>query len=86
MPSQNWTRLSRRDALKLMGVGGAVVAAGLPAQVWAQARKDTLVIAIDISDTITLDPARLAQYTLADVGRSRLRHAGDDDARATMST
>ena len=63
MSSQRWTRLSRRDVLKLMGVGGAMVAAGLPAHVLAQTRKDTLVIAIDISDTITLDPARLAQYT-----------------------
>ena len=37
--------------------------AGLPANVFAQARKNTLVLGIDISDTITLDPARLAQYT-----------------------
>ena len=63
MSSQRWNRLSRRDVLKLMGVSGAMVAAGLPAHVLAQTRKDTLVIAIDISDTITLDPARLAQYT-----------------------
>jgi peptide/nickel transport system substrate-binding protein len=46
-----------------MGVGGAMAASGLPSHVWAQSRKNTLVIAIDISDTITLDPARLAQYT-----------------------
>ncbi len=63
MSSQRWSRLSRRDVLKLMGVSGAMVAAGLPAHVLAQTRKGTLVIAIDISDTITLDPARLAQYT-----------------------
>ena len=37
--------------------------AGLPDRVFAQARKNTLVLGIDISDTITLDPARLAQYT-----------------------
>ena len=35
----------------------------LPSRVFAQARKNTLVLGIDISDTITLDPARLAQYT-----------------------
>ena len=35
----------------------------LPDRVFAQTRKDTLVLGIDISDTITLDPARLAQYT-----------------------
>lgn len=63
MTSERWDRLSRRDVLKLLGAGGAAMAAGLPAQVLAQARKNTLVIALDISDTITLDPARVAQYT-----------------------
>ncbi len=63
MAHDRWDRLSRRDVLKLIGAGGALVASGLPAQVFAQARKNTLVIAIDISDTITLDPARIAQYT-----------------------
>ena len=63
MTHYRWNRLSRRDALKLMGVGGALVASGLPTHVTAQARKNTLVIALDISDTITLDPARIAQYT-----------------------
>jgi peptide/nickel transport system substrate-binding protein len=63
MTHQKWNRLSRRDVLKLMGAGSAVAASGLPAQVWAQAHKGTLVIAIDISDTITLDPARVAQYS-----------------------
>ena len=55
--------LSRRDAAKLLGAGGASLALGLPERVFAQAKKTTLVIGIDISDTITLDPARLAQYT-----------------------
>ena len=63
MTHQKWNRLSRRDVLKLMGAGGAIVASSLPSHVWAQARKSTLVIAIDISDTITLDPARVAQYS-----------------------
>jgi peptide/nickel transport system substrate-binding protein len=58
--------MSRRDALKLMGVAGGAAgfATGLlPERVFAQTRKNTLVIGIDISDTITLDPARVAQYT-----------------------
>ncbi len=55
--------LDRRQAMKLLGVGGAAMSGFLPAQVFAQSRKDTLVLGIDISDTITLDPARLAQYT-----------------------
>lgn len=64
MTRDEWNWISRRDLLKLMGVGGgAMLAAGLPNRVLAQARKQTLVIGIDISDTITLDPARLAQYT-----------------------
>jgi peptide/nickel transport system substrate-binding protein len=58
---QGW--LSRRDVAKLLGFGGVAIAAGLPGRVFAQARKNTLVIGLDISDTITLDPARQAQYT-----------------------
>jgi peptide/nickel transport system substrate-binding protein len=58
---QGW--LSRRDVAKLLGFGGAAIAAGLPGRVFAQSRKNTLVIGLDISDTITLDPARQAQYT-----------------------
>jgi peptide/nickel transport system substrate-binding protein len=57
--------ISRRSALKLLGIsGGALLGSNIfPDKVFAQARKNTLVIGIDISDTITLDPARLAQYT-----------------------
>src|SRR5689334_1786723 len=55
--------LSRRQALRLLGLGGGGLALGVPDRVFAQARKSTLVLGIDISDTITLDPARLAQYT-----------------------
>jgi peptide/nickel transport system substrate-binding protein len=59
-----WTGwLSRRQMLRLLGSGGAMAAFGLPDKVFAQTRKTTLVLGIDISDTITLDPARLAQYT-----------------------
>lgn len=55
--------MSRREVAKLLGLGGAAIAAGLPERVYAQTHKDTLVIGIDISDTVTLDPARQAQYT-----------------------
>jgi len=55
--------IDRRRLVQLLGAGGGAIAAGLPSRVFAQARKNTLVLGIDISDTITLDPARLAQYT-----------------------
>ncbi len=57
--------MSRREALKLLGITGAAAAGAgiLPERVFAQARKNVLVLGIDISDTITLDPVRLAQYT-----------------------
>ena len=55
--------IDRRRLVQLLGAGGGAIAAGLPDRVFAQARKNTLVLGIDISDTITLDPARLAQYT-----------------------
>ena len=55
--------MTRRELARLMGAGGAALAAGLPERVFAQAQKTTLVIGIDISDTVTLDPARQAQYS-----------------------
>jgi peptide/nickel transport system substrate-binding protein len=55
--------IGRRDVLRLIGAGGAALAAGLPDRVHAAASKTTLVLGLDISDTITLDPAREAQYT-----------------------
>src|SRR5256885_16431701 len=55
--------IDRRRLVQLLGTGGGAIAAGLPNRLFAQARKNTLVLGIDISDTITLDPARLAQYT-----------------------
>ena len=65
MASQKSWWMSRREALKILGLSGTAIAASsfLPERVFAQARKNTLVLGIDISDTITLDPARLAQYT-----------------------
>jgi peptide/nickel transport system substrate-binding protein len=55
--------IGRRQALRLLGVGGAALAAGLPERVQAATAKNTLVLGLDISDTISLDPAREAQYT-----------------------
>jgi len=55
--------MGRRELARLIGLGGAAIAAGLPNHVHAQARRGTLVLGIDISDTISLDPARMAQYT-----------------------
>ena len=55
--------IDRRRLLQSLGVTGGALAVNLPSRVFAQARKNTLVLGIDISDTITLDPARLAQYT-----------------------
>jgi len=65
MASKKSWWMSRREALKILGLSGTALAASnfLPSRVFAQARKNTLVLGIDISDTITLDPARLAQYT-----------------------
>jgi len=55
--------IGRRAVLRLLGVGGAVLAAGLPDKVHAASSDSTLVLGIDISDSITFDPAREAQYT-----------------------
>ena len=55
--------IGRRDVVRLLGVGGAALAAGLPAKVHAAVKGGTLVLGIDISDSITFDPAREAQYT-----------------------
>jgi peptide/nickel transport system substrate-binding protein len=55
--------INRRDLMRLLGAGGAALATGLPEQVHAAATKTTLVLGLDISDTISLDPAREAQYT-----------------------
>ncbi|MBV8456799.1 MAG: twin-arginine translocation signal domain-containing protein, partial [Acetobacteraceae bacterium] len=55
--------IGRRDVLRLLGVGGAALATGLPDRVHAAAGNGTLVLGIDISDSITFDPAREAQYT-----------------------
>ncbi|MEO6959005.1 MAG: hypothetical protein ABI228_02130, partial [Burkholderiaceae bacterium] len=57
--------ISRRQLLQLMAGGGMGLALStLPDIASAQGRKDTLVIGLDISDTITLDPARQGSYTV----------------------
>ena len=55
--------IGRRDLVRLLGIGGAALAAGLPEKVHAASSSGTLVLGIDISDSITFDPAREAQYT-----------------------
>jgi len=64
MPAPDgFNAISRRELARLLGL--STVAAAMPAgsRAYAQARRDTLVIALDISDTITLDPVRIATYT-----------------------
>lgn len=55
--------VGRRDVARLLGAGGAALLGGLPGRVYAAASKTTLVLGLDISDSITFDPAREAQYT-----------------------
>src|SRR5262249_29738024 len=54
--------VSRRQIIKMLGAAGAGITSSLPSRVLAQSTKKTLVIGIDISDTVTFDPARQAQY------------------------
>ena len=54
------TPISRRTLSQLL-LGGAVAGAARPAH--AQARKDVLVIGLDIGDTVTLDPAKQNNYS-----------------------
>lgn len=53
--------IARRNLTRLLGIGAAALLP--PGQAYAQARRDTLVIGIDISDTVTLDPVKQASYT-----------------------
>ncbi|MCR0982673.1 ABC transporter substrate-binding protein [Roseomonas populi] len=55
--------LSRRDLARLLGASAALLPLLPGGRALAQSRRDTLVLGIDISDTITLDPVRQAQYT-----------------------
>ena len=63
MASDQGTWLNRRQVGQLLGLGGAALKGLLPSRVIAQPRKTQHDLGIDISDTIPLAPARLAQYT-----------------------
>ena len=54
MVTETMQPIARRELLALLGAGAAAILPAGPA--WAQARGATLVIGIDISDTVTLDP------------------------------
>lgn len=56
--------IDRRDLLRMLGISSAgFTAASLAGPpVHAQTRKDTLVLAIDFADTVTLDPAHESNY------------------------
>jgi peptide/nickel transport system substrate-binding protein len=56
------TVIDRRTLARMLGLSAAALPM-LPERVLAQSRNTTLVLGIDISDTITLDPVRQAQYT-----------------------
>ncbi|MBR0651693.1 ABC transporter substrate-binding protein [Roseomonas terrae] len=56
------TVIDRRTLARMLGLSAAALPM-LPEKVLAQSRNTTLVLGIDISDTITLDPVRQAQYT-----------------------
>lgn len=57
--------ITRRDLMRVLGIGGgAALAAGFPGlEALAQGRKGTLVIGMDIRDTSNLDPVRDLHYT-----------------------
>ena len=54
-------KVTRRDLSRLLLAGSAAL--GLPRLARAQNRKGVLVIGLDISDTVTLDPARQNNYS-----------------------
>ncbi len=53
----------RRQTLKLTRRQLGLIAAALPGAARAQSRRETLTVGLDIADTVTFDPARLASYT-----------------------
>jgi peptide/nickel transport system substrate-binding protein len=64
MNHETETGLGRRPFLTGgAGLLGAVLAGARPAEAQSAARKGTLVLALDISDATSLDPARVAQYS-----------------------
>ena len=64
MSDQEDTQIRRRPFIAGgASLLGAVLAGARPAAAQSAARRETLVIGLDISDTISLDPARVAQYS-----------------------
>jgi peptide/nickel transport system substrate-binding protein len=64
MDQPNMFSLGRRSfVLGTAGLLGTVLADAKPAAAQSAARKSSLVIGLDISDAISLDPARVAQYS-----------------------
>jgi len=63
--SKDHQTLDRREFVLRMGVAALTLAgsAAFPSFVQAQARRNALLIGLDIGDSITFDPARLAQYS-----------------------
>jgi peptide/nickel transport system substrate-binding protein len=61
--SMNIINLRRRELARLLAGGAAALPFMHHGAAQAQSRRDTLVIGLDTSDTITFDPARQAQYT-----------------------
>jgi peptide/nickel transport system substrate-binding protein len=55
--------ISRRDLTRLLAGGAAALSPLGHIAAQAQSRRDTLVIGLDTSDTVTFDPVRQAQYT-----------------------
>jgi peptide/nickel transport system substrate-binding protein len=55
--------VTRRDLARVLGGAAALAPLLSGGAAQAQSRRDTLVIGLDTSDTITFDPARQAQYT-----------------------
>ena len=55
--------LSRREFIATFGALSLTGLAPFPGIAYAQGRKNALLIGLDIGDSITFDPARLAQYS-----------------------
>jgi peptide/nickel transport system substrate-binding protein len=63
--SKPHSTIDRREFIIGIGAGalGLVGSAALPGLAQAQGRRNALLIGLDIGDSITFDPARLAQYS-----------------------
>ena len=60
-----YRQLNRRQFIQALGATamGVTGLAAFPGFAHAQGRKNALLIGLDIGDSITFDPARLAQYS-----------------------